>query len=423
MRPSKKPRYSQSPSRPESTTPSPPEDKEREFFSRDPPSDIGLGRPESIFHHTPVSASSAGPRRPGSGTGRRAMAVSDLVSSTDKERSIASANLQSSHDRPSLRVVSPLGRRSPPGSLAGRAIAARKTDDSTVSMMVVEKKEPVTVSIPPPPPPPPREYSAPTQIVIPESEPRLPEPVKKVKEEPVALKAPPREVRPPPPPPQPPVVDSIPKKSKDKSHPPKEVKDHPRPRPTPKEQQKAEDAHDWLLEHYAREPSPEPSPRPEPPHSPSPSISPIVAASPSRPSMSALAEHQSSSPEPKKRSPSPLRTATPPAEAAIEELEELVAETEAEIIPKTTIVNKQEPLDVDMDLDELVAETLNGGEDNAGKRQEEEEEEEEMFAWRSMLKMNFLVLLEIVHPRLLDVQFLDHPHLYLHIPPNQPRFV
>jgi len=117
-RPTKKPRVSHSPAHSD----------DRDRISRDRDrmfvGELGYGRVES-----PPSQPNP-PRRPGSGQGvARKPALADLL--VDKD-----------HYPEPVRVVSPLGQRSPPGSQIGRAKAARKSDEH---------------SLPPPPVPRPKD--------------------------------------------------------------------------------------------------------------------------------------------------------------------------------------------------------------------------------------------------------------------------
>jgi len=301
-RPIKKRRYSESPTRPMS------DDKERLAREREKMvvGELGYGRVDS-----PVAGPSSAPRRPGSGHSQgRKVAVADLL--TDK------APPSTSRPDPLHRMVSPLGRRSPPGSQIGRAKAARKSDEF--------------LSIP--------TYPTRDDIHPPtESEPR------KIKEEPRSkheLKPPPRsrqtsaEARIP-------AIEDRPKKS---------IKSPPLP-PPPKIQQASsktpqDDAHEWFLHQYDQEPSPTTSLRPEPPHTPSPSVSPVTSTLPA-PSV--------------KSPPAPHKSLTPitAAVALEQELEDLVSSPTVPVGPattSTTIVKKQELDDMDLDLDLAVTELV-----------------------------------------------------------------
>ena len=136
----------------------------------------------------------------------------------------------------------------------------------------------------------------------------------------------------------------------------KEMKEQRPPLAIPKEQQ--DDPHEWLLEHYADQPSPSASVRLEPPRSPSPSLSPVINTLPATNSAS-----RTPTPPPTKLTPYPPAPRPDISVTLEDELEELVSEP--------THVAKQEQ-DVDMDVDlavtELVAETLNG--DAADKGQD-----------------------------------------------------
>ena len=131
----------------------------------------------------------------------------------------------------------------------------------------------------------------------------------------------------------------------------KEMKEQRPPLAILKEQQ--DDPHEWLLEHYADQPSPSASVRLEPPRSPSPSLSPVITTFPATNSAS-----RTPTPPPTKLTPYPPAPRRDISATLEDELEELVSEP--------THVAKQEQ-DVDMDVDlavtELVAETLDGDAD------------------------------------------------------------
>lgn len=195
-------------------------------------------------------------------------------------------------------VLTPTGRRSPPGSQAGRAKAARKSEEGVDPGVGLKEHVPQIV---------PERGRQPS----PQEERKRPrEARKKSRSQPIA-EAPPK------------IKESV----------------HRPPPPPPSAKAREEDAHEWFLEHYDEYPSKrtEPPPRSSP-VAPSP-VAPVVRVS--------------KSPAPKKPTPSP--TTMPDAASALEqELEALMAE-----VPE--VVSKVEP-DLDMDVDlvvtELVAETL-----------------------------------------------------------------
>ena len=330
----KKRRYSDSPSRPVLN------DKERMTREREKMvvGEIGYGRIES-----PIAGPSSAPRRPGSGHGhgRKAMPVSELL--LDKPAPI-------SHSDHRDRLVSPLGRRSPPGSQIGRAKAARKSD---------EHKE---ILLPPPP-----SLSIEQDVKKHKEElrtrelPKVKEEMRpreevKFKEEPKSREGTrPREAK----------EDTKPTRHRllqeDIQH-KKAIALAPIPAAPPPPPSKAQlpsktpqdDAHEWFLQQY-EDLSPTTSSRPEPPHSPSPSLSPVTSTLPVY----------------GPRSPPSSQKVLTPITAAVsleQELEELVSEQPPPPPPtsSTPANKKQDPEDTDMDLDvdlavtELVAETLNG---------------------------------------------------------------
>ena len=333
----KKRRYSESPTRPLLN------DKERMAREREKMvvGELGYGRIDS-----PVAGPSSAPRRPGSGhgQGRKSMPVSELL--LDKPMPVSQPD---SRDR----LLSPLGRRSPPGSQIGRAKAARKSDEQILKEIL----------LPPPPQPP--------SLSI---EPEL----KKHKEEPKTRDMPKvkEEIRP-----REEVKLKEEPKSREGTKPREETKSKEDVKPTrhrvPQEdirlkkvvtptpilapplppaknqfpsKSPQDDAHEWFLQQYEEDPSPTNSSRPEPPHSPSPSLSPAT---------STLPVYGPKSP------PSSHKVLTPiTAAVALEEELELVSEPPLPTL--LTSLNKQDPDDTDMDLDvdlavtELVAETLDG---------------------------------------------------------------
>ena len=298
--------------------------------------ELGYGRRESPV--VPVIGSSTTPRRPGSGhgQGRKSMPVSELL--LDKP-------IPPSQPDPRDLIVSPLGRRSPPGSQAGRAKAQRKSDEhvhkeiqlppppSSIELEVKKhKEEPRTREIP---------KVKDREELKPKEEPKSREGTKlrehkedakpnrhRVPQEDIRHKkvVTPTSIPVPPPIPTPPAKIQLPPK-------------------TPQD-----DAHEWFLQQYEEDPSPTTSSRPEPPHSPSPSLSPVT---------STLPIHIPRSP------PSSHKVLTPiTAAVALEQ------ELEEEPLPPpslTSVHKKQDPDDTDMDLDvdlavtELVAEILDGG--------------------------------------------------------------
>ena len=331
----KKRRYSDSPTRPMLN------DKERMTREREKMvvGEIGYGRIDS-----PIAGPSI-PRRPGSGhgQGRKSMPVSELL--LDKPTPISQSDLRD-------RLVSPLGRRSPPGSQIGRAKAARKSDEH------IHKE----ILLPPPPLPPllsiepdVKKHKEETKI---REMPKVKEEIRpreevKFKEEPKSREVTkPREAK----------EDTKPTRHRvlqeDIQH-KKAVTSAPIPAPPPPPPSKVQlpsktpqdDAHEWFLQQYD-DLSPTTSSRPEPPHSASPSLSPAT---------STLPVYGPRSP------PSTQKVLTPitAAVALEQELEELVSEPPPPT--SSTPANKKlDPDDTDMDLDvdqavtELVAETLNG---------------------------------------------------------------
>jgi COMPASS component SPP1 len=294
--------------------------------------ELGYGRIESL-----TAGPSTAPRRPGSGhgQGRKSMPVSELL--LDKPIPIPQPDVRD-------RLVSPLGRRSPPGSQIGRAKAARKSDEHIHKEIVL------------PPPPLPPSLSIEVDVKKQKEETKMPEirPKEevKLKEEPKSREAmKPRDIK----------DDTKPTRHRvlqeDTQH-KKLVMPTPVPAPPaplsakiqPLSKKSQDDAHEWFLQQYEEDPSPTTSSRPEPPHSPSPSLSPAT---------STLPVYGPRSP------PSSHKVITPIT--LEQELEELVSEPPPLPLTSSTPVNKkQDPDDTDMDLDvdlavtELVAETLNG---------------------------------------------------------------
>ena len=333
----KKRRYSDSPTRPMLN------DKERMTREREKMvvGEIGYGRIDS-----PIAGPSI-PRRPGSGhgQGRKSMPVSELL--LDKPAPISQSDLRD-------RLVSPLGRRSPPGSQIGRAKAARKSDEH------IHKE----ILLPPPPLPPSlsiepdvkkHKEETKTREMLKVKEEIRPREEVKFKEEPKSREGTkPREAK----------EDTKPTRHRahqeDIQH-KKAVPSAPIPAPPPPPPSKVQppsktpqdDAHEWFLQQYD-DLSPTTSSRPEPPpHSPSPSLSPAT---------STLPVYGPRSPPSSQKVLTPITAAV----ALEQELEELVSEPPPPPTLSTPANKKQDPDDTDMDLDvdqavtELVAETLNG---------------------------------------------------------------
>ena len=343
----KKRRYSDSPTRPIFN------DKEHITREREKMvvGELGYGRIDS-----PIAGPSTAPRRPGSGhgQGRKSMPVSELL--LDKPTPTSQSDLRD-------RLVSPLGRRSPPGSQIGKAKAARKSDEH------VHKE----ILLPPPPLPPSlsieldvkkhkeetktREMPKVKEEIRPREMPKVKEEIRsreevKFKEEPKSREGTKsREAK----------EDAKPTRHRvlqeDIQH-KKAVTSAPIPAPPPPPAKiqlpfktPQDDAHEWFLQQY-EDPSPTTSSRPEPPHSPSPSLSPAT----------------STLPVCGPRSPPSSQKVLTPITAAValeQELEELVSEPPPPT-SSTPANKKQDPDDTDMDLDvdqavtELVAETLDG---------------------------------------------------------------
>ena len=332
----KKRRYSESPTRPILN------DKERMTREREKMvvGELGYGRIDSS-----IAGPSAAPRRPGSGhgQGRKSMPVSELL--LDKPAPTSQSDLRD-------RLVSPLGRRSPPGSQIGKAKAARKSDEH------IHKE----ILLPPPPLPPSlsidldvkkhKEETKTKEVPKVKEEIRPREEVK-FKEEPKSREGTkPREAK----------EDIKPTRHRvlqgDIQHKKAVTSSAPIPPPPPPPAKiqppfktPQDDAHEWFLQQY-EDPSPTTSSRPEPPHSPSPSLSPVT---------STLPVYGPHSPPSSQKVLTPITAAV----ALEQELEELVSEPPPPT--SSTLTNKkQDPDDTDMDLDvdqavtELVAETLDG---------------------------------------------------------------
>ncbi|KAJ3489061.1 hypothetical protein NLJ89_g11560 [Agrocybe chaxingu] len=164
----------------------------------------------------------------------------------DKERAPVLAR-PDSRGRDAHHVVSPLGRRSPPGSQIGRAKAARKSDEH--------------LSREPPLPPPPTKESIHPVVELDVKKPKVKQELKPPRSRTTSDDT------------QPPAEEPRPPKKpvKEPAPPP------PRDQPPPAKVQ-PDDAHEWFLHQYDEEPSPTTSSRPEPPHTPSPSVSPVAPA-------------------------------------------------------------------------------------------------------------------------------------------------
>ncbi|GLB36191.1 putative PHD-finger [Lyophyllum shimeji] len=293
--PNKKRRYSDSPIHSISADAKERLHREREKMEA---GELGYGRPEPA-----VSASSSGPRRPGSGSGhaRKHLGLVELIT-TDREGEripISSGTLSAVEGgREAHRLFSPHGRRSPPGSQEGRARAARKSEEVEHTLLDrVSSVGPAQAKAPD------KEEKKKLQSRLPTESAQIPEPG-----------SPKTKSRPPAPPPPPPPLDKA----------------------------REEDAHEWFLEHFDEYNAP--SLKEHSPRGASPTL-PVSALLPS-------GRSTSGSPAPNERTPTP--STMPEAAVALEqELEELVDP------PKR--VSKVEP-DIDMDVDlavtELVAETL-----------------------------------------------------------------
>jgi COMPASS component SPP1 len=242
--------------------------------------DLGYGRVE------PPVVVATSPRRPGSGSGRRQLNVADLVV---PERVPTTEVTREVH-----LVLSPPGRRSPPGSQSGRAKAARKSEEGVDPGLGLKEHVPQ---------------------IVPERgrQPSPQEEHKRPKEDRKKFRS-----------------AEVPSKIKEPLHRPPSVK------------AREEDAHEWFLEHYDEYPPI----RNEPPRLPSP-VAPTPVAS-------VIPAHRvSKSPAPKKLTPTP--NTMPEAAVALEqELEALMAEPPA-IVSK---VEPDLDIDVDLAVTELVAETL-----------------------------------------------------------------
>lgn len=325
--------------------------------------EIGYGRIESPVAVPSSSSSStpAAPRRPGSGSGvRRPVSVSDLLSPEpqphllptpiephhpplriiSREKDPAAAPHHHHH-----RIVSPLGRRSPPGSQVGRAKAARKSDEHASSSYTpmahsASSSSTASASLPPvvshqhPPPPPPSSLpSLPAKKLVVKEEqvtkrqkleempsPMLAEPLRKAPSH-----LPPAKESPTTP------ISSLPPSQSARRHSKERSQAQPR----------HDDAHDWLLEHYAENSStsekdrrqvPQQKTRSPPASSQRRTVSPVVQV-----------KQQSHSPVIEDEDDNALE----------KELEKLLAEVD-------TPEEEEENMDVDSLVTDLVAGTLDG---------------------------------------------------------------
>ncbi|KAF5377475.1 hypothetical protein D9615_005365 [Tricholomella constricta] len=294
LHPKKKRRYSDSPVHSISS-----EDKERLHREREKMmmGDLGYGRLEPV-----ANVVTTGPRRPGSGHGhgRKHLGLVDLITPDRERERVASLNLCAVGSiREGHSLLTPHGRRSPPGSESGRAKAARKSGDvgrtlhGLVSQVAPDKtqlaEEEETK----------KTQSRPTPEVLTKSELGLP----KIHSRPLP----------------------------------------PSPTPSPIKATE-EDAHEWFLEHFDDYNAPT-NFQPSPPD--------ILPTAPVSASLASSGRRISESPPPKKQTPTPITM--PEAAVALEqELEDLIVHPVAH-------VSKTEPdMDVDVDLavTELVAKTL-----------------------------------------------------------------
>lgn len=231
------------------------------------------------------------------------MGLADLISPPGREPIyVAAAPNPAVGLRDGQTLLSPPGRRSPPGSYIGRAKAARKSEEIEHSL----------------------------HAHVPQPLPERGRPVEREEKKKSRSRVE-NDVHPP----------SEPVHSKVQRVPP------PAPPPLPTKIQE-EDAHEWFLEHYDEYPAPAAS---KPPSSLTRSPSPPVTIS-----LHAVSPtlRTSASPAPKKQTPTPATM--PEAAVALEqELEELVA-TPAPVISK--VEPDVDDMDVDLAVTELVAETL-----------------------------------------------------------------
>lgn len=312
LRPVKKRRYSESPSRPM------PDDQDRIARERERMlvGELGYGRTDS-----PVAGTSAAPRRPSTGLNhaRQSVAVADLLADKEPGPSLSLLLPSPPQPRDTHRIISPTGRRSPPGSQVGRAKAARKSDEYLASL-----KEQLA-------PPPPKELD-----------------IAKVKEEPNIKQEPKSshqrlrhvsdEIR------TPTVDESRPKKAAIKEAPPLLPLPPPPPKisPLPPRIKLQDDAHEWFLHQYDEDPSPLPSSRPEP--SPMPSSS----------SLPNTITHAPKSPSTSQKALTPITAAV----ALERELEDLVSTPFAPSVSTLKVTKQEESDDMDLAVDLAVTELV-----------------------------------------------------------------
>lgn len=307
LRPVKKRRYSESPSRPIS------DDQDRIARERER---MLVGELGNSTIESPVADTSTASRRPFTGLNyaRKYVAVADLLA--DNEPGPLPTLLLPSPPPPSVirdahRIISPTGRRSPPGSQIGRAKAARKSDEYLASL-----KEQQTQLGPLPP-------KEPAHSSI------LPD-IAKVKEEPRFSHQRSRhvsdEIR------RTPTVDeSRQKKAVIKEAPPPPLLPPPKIPPLTSRIKQQDDAHEWFLHQYDEDPSPMPS-RPEVSSMPSSSLPNTITHDP--------------------KSPSASQKVLTPITAAVALEQELEGLISTPLVPSTPAVKitKQEVDDDDMDL-------------------------------------------------------------------------
>jgi len=318
LRPVKKRRYSESPSRPM------PDDQDRIALERERMlvGELGYGRTDS-----PVAGTSAAPRRLSTGLNhaRKSAAVADLLADKEPGPSLSLLLPSPPQPRDTHRIISPTGRRSPPGSQVGRAKAARKSDEYLASL-----KEQLA-------PPPPKEL-----VHSP-----IPSDTAKVKEEPNIKQEPKSshqrlrhvsdEIR------TPTVDESRPKKAVIKEAPP------PQPLPPPSKISPLapriklqDDAHEWFLHQYDEDPSPLPSSRSEP------------SLMPSSSSLPNTITHAPKSPATSQKALTPITAAV----ALEQELEGLVSPPSAPSIPTLKVTKQEDSDDMDLAVDLAVTELV-----------------------------------------------------------------
>ncbi|KAJ7225474.1 hypothetical protein GGX14DRAFT_639073 [Mycena pura] len=234
------------------------------------------------------------------------------------------------------------GRRSPPGSVTGRAKAARIS-------------EPDESDVIPPHPPERRVIHVPERAI----DEYVVEDRKHRKSHPQGSSRPRSNSRPPQ---ILPVASSSRRPEQDtRSHGPPPKRPQPNQPPTPpKRQPKEEDAHEWLLEQYT-----DVSPDSQSKRKPAPRISPS-------PPSTAPPSHTSQSPVQTKKVTSPLVPATMP-EAAKALEEELVCVTVAAV---GKVEARDDEMDVDLAVSELVEETLEDDKQQEGVQMEVDVEDE-----------------------------------------------